>query len=519
MALVAFTAGFANPFRGITGISEDDEREIGMEFDQELRGNVEVISDPVVTAFINDLGQSIVREIEPQPFIYRFRVIKNPSLNAFAVPGGYIYFHSETLLVAGDIHELAGVMGHEIAHAKAHHYARMTEKTQIPSLLTSLAGIGAAVATGEPGIAVATQAANVAVGLKFSREFEAESDQLGAIWLTRAGYDPSGITRFFERILEERDRYPNVIPPYLFSHPEVEERIATVTAQAEELTPVREPDLDLVAALPAVQERLRLLIETRRASLPHFPQNDEVTKEAATDIDVDIDAVLTEAGELSEAGHLDAALLKLARAEASGKRDPRVTFATGELLFDAGRYREAADAYLRTVAVDSSHAQVYYKLGLSQARSGERHHAVYALEHASLRVGPQTDLYHDIAWEIEKLTFVIVPESGFADGSVGVTSAAPPGRPRSEFTTAAPRIVWWARIGDHFSDRRDDISIRWIAPDGRIVREGPAESGTGPYVTATLEFSSDIESTPGRWVLEARTRRDVVSRATVEIQR
>jgi predicted Zn-dependent protease len=141
-----------NPMREITEVSEDDERAIGLQFDAEIREHVTIVEDPVIAAFINDLGQEIVRGLEPQPFIYRFRVVLDPSLNAFAVPGGYVYFHSGTILAAGSIDELAGVMGHEVAHVKGHHYARMREKTQIPDLLIGLAGMAAAVATGEPGI-------------------------------------------------------------------------------------------------------------------------------------------------------------------------------------------------------------------------------------------------------------------------------------------------------------------------------------------------------------------------------
>ena len=87
-----------NPLRELTEISADDERELGRKFDREILRHVEVIDDPIVAGLINDLGQSIVRQIEPQPFIYRFRVINDDELNAFAVPGGYIYFNSGTLL-------------------------------------------------------------------------------------------------------------------------------------------------------------------------------------------------------------------------------------------------------------------------------------------------------------------------------------------------------------------------------------------------------------------------------------
>ena len=138
-------------------------------------------------------------------------------------------------------------------------------------LLTTAAAILVSVFAKDPTPVIVGQALNVSLGLKFSRDLEAESDRLGAIWLTRAGYEPAGITRFFQRILEEQEHYPDDIPPYLFSHPDVEDRIESVRTQAESLHPTRVPDPDLAASLPAVQERLRLLIETGRVSLPILP--------------------------------------------------------------------------------------------------------------------------------------------------------------------------------------------------------------------------------------------------------
>ncbi|MFQ5415807.1 MAG: M48 family metallopeptidase, partial [Myxococcota bacterium] len=292
-----------NPFRAVVpSVSEDAERDIGMEFDRELQKVVTVIHDPVVADFINEFGQSLVRQIEPQPFIYRFRVIDDPTLNAFAVPGGYVYFHSGTILAVAGIDELAGVMGHEIAHVKQHHYARMRKKSQIPDLLVGIAGLAAAVAAKEPGILVATQAANVAMKLRYSREFETEADQFGSVYMVRAGYDPAGITRFFERIIEEKERMPDSIPPYLYSHPEVESRIATVEIASESLHRTSEPDPALAAALPAVQARLARLVDANRSSLP-IP--------AATGDRVDSGPALRESRALAQAGDGDGALARL----------------------------------------------------------------------------------------------------------------------------------------------------------------------------------------------------------------
>jgi predicted Zn-dependent protease len=497
-----------NPIRDLTTVSDDEERRLGMEFDRELQKHVRVIYDPPVAGFLNDLGQQIVRQIEPQPFIYRFRVIDDPQLNAFAVPGGYVYFHSGTLLAAGSVDELAGVMGHEIAHVKARHYARMQKASQLPDLLAGIAGMAAAVAAREPGILVATQAANVAMKLHFSREFENEADELGTIFMARAGFAPAAITRFFERILAEKRATPDRIPPYLFTHPDVEARIAAVKAQAEQLRPASEAAPSEDRELREVQARLAQLIDARRASLPGPPPPDPARGDAA----------LAEADRLAGAGELDAALVALARAEAEEPGDPRLSFRVGELLAEQGRTAEAAEAWRRTLHLDPTRALVFFKLGLAYRELGERHRAVYAFEQASLRAGPGNVLQRRADWEAEKLTFTIVPESGITEGEAFVDAAVPPGGAEPSFAGATQSIRWWARLGEHFAPYADRVRVRWLAPDGRLVQDEKARRPRKPYVTSTVVLE-DLESAPpGRWTVEAHIDDDVIDRRTFRLE-
>ena len=489
-----------NPIHDMTTVSDDDERKLGMEFDRELHKHVQVIDDPVVTGFLNDLGQRIVSTIEPQPFIYRFRVIEDPSLNAFAVPGGYIYLHSGTLLAVGSVDELAGVMGHEIAHVKARHYARMQQASQLPDILAGVAGMAAAVATRQPGILIATQAANVAMKLHFSREFESEADQLGAIFMTRSGFQPAAITRFFERILAEQRATPDHIPPYLFTHPEVEARIATVSAQAGELKPTVERAPNLDAGLREAQARLALLIDTNRATLPGPPSPDRALS----------DPLLAEAEQLAASGQIDAALLVLARAEAAEPNDPRVPFRVGELLASQGRHAEAVAAYRRTVQLDPTHALVFFKLGRSYREIGERHRAVYAFEQASLRAGPGNVLQRRADWEVEKLTFVIVPESGVSAGDALAADTRPAPGSNPSFPASTPRIRWWARLGTRFVPYGEKIRVRWLAPDGHVVQDEAADLPRKPFVASSLAVDAPGARQAGTWTVEARLDDDVI---------
>ena len=304
----------------VPSYSDDDLRQIGMDADHEIQQQVEIIYDPIVSGYLNELGQELASQIAPQPFIYRFRIINAQDLNAFALPGGYIYIHSETLMRVGSVDELAGVLGHEIAHVQARHFSRREAKTALPGLAARVIGMGAAVAAQEqPGLAVAGEGVNVSLKIGFTREFEAEADHLGAIWVTRAGYDSVELTHFLDKIIRTTEGFPDYLPPYLATHPFPEDRIHAIEAAAETLHPKRVPDPELAAALPLVQARLAFLLKTGRANL-----NQGVPESS----DPRIEAVMrAERKKSSERGDLDgcAALAGLGSTN-SNERIPGVPF-------------------------------------------------------------------------------------------------------------------------------------------------------------------------------------------------
>jgi predicted Zn-dependent protease len=492
----------------VPSYTEDEEREIGMQFDRALQGQVRVIHDPVVIAFLDDLGQSIVRSAEPQPFVYRFRVIDAPSLNAFAVFGGYIYVHSGTLLAASSVDELAGVLGHEVAHVRMRHHARMQEKTKIPDMLASIGGIAASAATGEAGIGMATQSVNQALKLHFSREFEAEADHHGTLYMAEAGYDPAGIARFFQRIMDEQKDMPDGIPPYLYSHPEVDRRIGYVEAQASRLEAAAPVDPALQERMVAVQARLAQLLDQGRASLidrrpgPH---------RARTDF------LLQESREARENGDGALALDLLGRAEAGDPNDPRVHFHTAELLFESGRHTEAIGSYHQTIRLDPTHALVFYRLGESHKALGERERAVFAFEQAALRAGEKSSLRARADWEVIKLTFRLIEESGLADGVKSGGADTPLGASVESFSPGATRLAWWGKLGLRFQSALDRMRVRWRDPSGGVAGETPVVKQGRPYVGATLELPAPGAAS-GRWTLEVLIDEDVIERRDVPVR-
>ncbi len=500
-----------NPIKQWTEVTVDEEREAGMKFDREIRKVAVVIDDPLVVGFVNDLGQDIVRTIEPQPFIYRFRVILDPRLNAFAVPGGYVYIHTGTILAASTVDELAGVIAHEIGHVKGRHIARMQEKMAIPSLLASLAGMAAAVAAKQGGALVTAQAVNVAMQLQFTREFEAEADDMGMTFMSRAGYDPRGMAQFFERIEAEERPGAIEIPPYLYSHPALPDRIRAVEAALPTLHVQGKPPPEMQTELDEAQLRLLQLVESQRTS---FAQGKATADRAAGD------AVLVQAEKRVAEGDVGGAIALLARAETTRADDPRLPFRRAELLEQIGRNDEAIVAWRQALRLEPTRAQALYRMGLACKARGDRHRAVFYLEQAESRFGAGSELQKKAAWEVEKLTFPVVDRAGLADGDDSKGGDTGAGSSRESFTTADAKAVWWARLHGRYWEQKylDKFTVRWRDPSGAVYTAEPIEEEGKPLVVARLPIAGDTALTPGTWTVEAVFEGDVVDRRTFELR-
>jgi predicted Zn-dependent protease len=217
-AFVAATLGGA----AAAQISHVQERELGKRFDMMAAERLPIERDPEFVSYVDEIGQDIVKRLDSSFFDYRFAVVRDPSINAFAVPGGYIYVNVGLLNHARNDDEVAAVLGHEVAHVHAHHMARQQEKSQLISYASLLAMLGAFV---QPGLAAAAAAAGQAAQLKYRREFEQEADYLGVRYLEGTRFDPRAMLDFFKKLEDETRVTPAMLPPYLRSHPMTEERL------------------------------------------------------------------------------------------------------------------------------------------------------------------------------------------------------------------------------------------------------------------------------------------------------
>src|SRR5215469_13932488 len=210
---------------------------LGKQISQQVETQSKIINDPVVSEYINRLGQNLVRNSDSQvPFT--IKVIDSDDINAFALPGGFFYVNSGLILAADEEAELAGVMAHEIAHVAACHAAREQSRANLAQLATiPLIFVG-----GPIGYA-AYEGAGLAVPLtflKFSRGFESEADYLGVEYMYKAGYDPQAFVSFFEKVQVQEKKKPGTLAKAFDTHPQTPDRIRKSQDEINTLLPARD---------------------------------------------------------------------------------------------------------------------------------------------------------------------------------------------------------------------------------------------------------------------------------------
>jgi predicted Zn-dependent protease len=245
---------------GCATLTIPQERQLGEQVQSQVRSEVELLRDPVVDNYISSIGRAILRASGPQPFDYHFYVVAADEINAFALPAGYIYINTETILRARNVSELAGVMAHEVGHVARRHIAHNYNRQRSTGLLHQVVVLGAGLAGG----GAAAGAANLAGGLagtaylnSFTREAEAEADDFAVDVMPQAGYDPRGMVTFFQTLKEEGG---SSVPEFLSSHPTSESRIQATSARIARKPIPASARADDGGRLEIIQRRIRLLL-------------------------------------------------------------------------------------------------------------------------------------------------------------------------------------------------------------------------------------------------------------------
>ncbi|SFN53000.1 Putative Zn-dependent protease, contains TPR repeats [Formivibrio citricus] len=251
LILVAQTAWADLPSMGDVsqqGLTPAQEREIGESAMREIRRSGELAEDPEVVAYLSRLGARLVDAGGVSDVRFTFFPILDGSVNAFAIPGGYVGVHTGLIVMARHESELASVLAHEIAHVSQHHLARMIDATSVNPLV-SLASLGVAILAAHAGrVDAAATAVTAGAGfsvqrqLDFTYAFEQEADRIGMQTLIRGGFDPGAMPTFFERLHRHNRLEESNAPEFLRTHPVTTKRIADAQGRLTGLPYRQTPD-------------------------------------------------------------------------------------------------------------------------------------------------------------------------------------------------------------------------------------------------------------------------------------
>ena len=342
VAVFIFLTGLIAP-PDAESISTKEEEKLAKEFLIAVKKHLQLIDDSIIVNYLNTVGQRLVKVFPSMPFEFHFYMVQDDTYNAFAGPAGHIFMHSGLFLAMESEEELAGIIGHEIAHVTSRHISdRIERSTKIGA--ATLAGVAAGILLGVAGAGKAASAVTlgaVAAGqssvLAYSREAEIQADQVGLIYLTEAGYNGKGLLTSLKKIRSKEWFGTKQIPTYLKTHPASEERIAYIGAwlagNAEKVKNMASAPID-----NSDFERAHLRLATL------YGDPDAVLKELKARFKInpsDSMAHYSYGVLLSKTGDRQEAVVHFKKALEQNAFDPNILTELGRLYFLDGRNQEA----------------------------------------------------------------------------------------------------------------------------------------------------------------------------------
>ena len=245
------------------GVSTQQEVQMGQEYAQQINAQLPIVRDPELNRYINVLGDSIARLTSRGNLDWQFFIVDSREVNAFAVPGGFIYINRGLIERSSNMSEVAGVLGHEIGHVVQRHTIEQMQKAQGANIGITLACVLTNVCGGQAAGAVINVAGG-AVFARFSRQDELEADSEGLNNLLRARIHPQGLVTMFQKLIAERRSRPSSVESWFRTHPLEEDRIAALQARINRIPPAQ------LAGLGRDSQNFHRF-KSRLASLPPSP--------------------------------------------------------------------------------------------------------------------------------------------------------------------------------------------------------------------------------------------------------
>ena len=351
-------------------ISVKKEEEMGREFMKVVLEHFELIEDPFIVNYVNKIGDKIVSALPPQPFNYRFYIIKEDTYNAFASPAGNVFINSGLFDAMENEEELAGILSHEIAHVVCRHISQRIERQSKIGLIT-LAGIAAGIFLGLEGggaassaLTLGSVAAGQSISLAYSREDEMQADQIGLRFLNKAGYSGSGLLTMLKKIRSKQWFGSEQIPTYLTTHPASEDRIVYIGSWLEtsekpsgHVFNIDPYDFQIThtrfVSMHGEESIVLKKFETRIAECPSDPM-----------------ALYGYGLVLAKTGNLKDAEINLKRALEKRAFDFHILRDLGRIYFLDGRYEEALKTFETSLNIAPDDIECLFFLGRTQAGLG-----------------------------------------------------------------------------------------------------------------------------------------------------
>jgi len=251
-------------FAACSTLTVQEEKKLGYQVQRQVREEYQFLREPIIVNYVRSIGQELVRAAPPSPFEFRFYVVEDEQINAFAIPGGAVYVHTGLITTAKNSGELAGVLAHEIGHVTARHVAQMYRRQRNTGFAANIVSILLAILTGNSYVAQGGQAATGLAAQAYintyTQDAEEAADAQAVKTMVKAGYDPNALITMLQTLQAEAAGGLQV-PQFLLSHPATSERIQDVSyliRQQGPLSGLRTND----RKFEIIKARIRLVVGT-----------------------------------------------------------------------------------------------------------------------------------------------------------------------------------------------------------------------------------------------------------------
>jgi predicted Zn-dependent protease len=374
-------------------LSIEEERELGQKFFDQVRNNFEFEDDDFVNEYINDLGKYLTKSLDTIHFPFKFYIIKDNSLNAFAGPGGHIFIFSGIIEPMDDVDELAAIICHELAHVSARHLSNRIEQNKKIGFATMAGVLAGSLIGGKAAQAVITStvAAGVQKQLNYSREDERQADQLGFRYMADAGFNPGEMVTVLKKIQQGNYTGSESITPYLLTHPGGSERMSNIDSMMMNFSPntANKPPDNYGGHFPIFKTILMGKKEDQQDSINFF--NRELNR--------DSDNALAHLGlgiVFMEKAEYDVSLEHFEKALAATTNRLIIYRYLGQSLQLMGKDLQAIEVFDRALSLNSYDRASLYMQAISFQNIGEYSKSIRILEKLCSREPVKNDIFYNL---------------------------------------------------------------------------------------------------------------------------